>query len=80
MDRAQCRVRAGGCPNIGAWQAAAHLGSQPGSPGTLDNLAQTRKHGPIVTNLYLVLSSRGEIWTIVVPMCGEFWCWCDDGG
>ena len=51
----------GGCPNIGAWQAAAHLGSQPGSPGTLDNLAQTRKHGLIVTNLSSVLSSRRNL-------------------
>ena len=36
-------------------------GQTTGSPGTLDNLAQTRKHGLIVTILSSVLSSRRNL-------------------
>ena len=61
MDQAQCRVRAGGCPNIGAWQAAAHLGRPLAVPAPCTYLAQTRKHGLIVTNLSSVLSSRRNL-------------------
>ena len=65
MDQAQCRVRAGGCPNIGAWQAAAHLGRPLAVPapwitwrrlGNTDSLSRTSPR----------CSHPGEIWTIAL--------------
>ena len=56
-----CRSGPGGCPNIGA-MAGSTSGQSPADPKLyIHNLAQTRKHGALVTNLSLVLSSRRNL-------------------
>ena len=63
-----CRSGPGGCPNIGA-MAGSTSGQSPADPKLyIHNLAQTRKHGALVTILLLG--------ALIQEKSGPLLCWC----